>query len=113
SWSAATTSNTCAKKIRLHDRHRRPKSGCFFAPQKRFPASAPLLSAVQGYKILYPSHTPIRNEGDRAQGCARPQPAARTCCLRTASTGRKKDVFWLLFGVYQKVARWPQDSGSS
>jgi hypothetical protein len=26
--------------------------------------------------------------------------------------GRKKDVFWLLFGVYQKVARCPQDSGS-
>jgi hypothetical protein len=26
---------------------------------------------------------------------------------------RKKNVFWLLFGVYQKVARWPQGSGSS
>jgi hypothetical protein len=31
---------------------------------------------------------------------------------RTETYARKKDVFWLLFGVYQKVARCPQDSGS-
>jgi hypothetical protein len=50
-------------------------------------------------------------DGDRAQEARGPR-TDQGCPFADRSYRRKKDAFWLLFGVYQKVARWPQDSGS-
>ena len=62
-----------------------------------FKASQTMALCRWGYKKLDTSKPQAHNDGSGAQGCARPRPAARTCCPRTAPHANNKNRFLVTF----------------
>ena len=67
--------------------------------------SLPALSAGQGYKTLDTGHLESGARVIARRDARGPHAAARMCCMRTASTGRKEVFLGYFFAPAKKVTR--------